>query len=464
MTSRKQVKIISPVDGSVYATRDYHTDTEICEAVDLASKAFKSWKHTPVRERVTLVERFVKHLQSNKDELALELTWQMGRPVSQAGGEINGVAERALYMALHAEEGLADVSVAEKDGFTRFIRKDPLGVVFVCGAWNYPYLIAVNAVVPALLAGNTVILKQSSSTLLCAERFAEAFDAAGLPKGCFQFLHMTHSATADLIKNPKVAFVNFTGSVEGGRDIQKASSEKFMGVGLELGGKDPAYVRADCDLDYTVEQLVDGSFFNSGQCCCAIERIYVDASIYDTFVDKFVSLVKSFRLGDPTDANTNLGPMVRTSAADWVRKQVKEAIGAGANALVDETHFPKSKDGTPYMGPVVLVDVDHTMSVMKDESFGPVIGIMKVSSDEEAIKLMNDSDFGLTAGVWSKDLDAAAHIGNEVQTGTFFVNKCDYLDPALAWTGVKDSGRGVSLSAFGFDQLTQLKSFNMKMI
>ncbi|KNC78996.1 aldehyde dehydrogenase, partial [Sphaeroforma arctica JP610] len=355
------------------------------------------------------------------------------------------------------------VFVDGKDGFKRFLRKEPLGVVFVCGAWNYPYLIAVNAVVPALLAGNTVILKQSSATLLCAERFAEAFEAAGLPKHVFQYLHMTHSGTAALIQHPKVAFVNFTGSVEGGRDIQKASSEKFMGVGLELGGKDPAYVRQDCDMDYTVEQLVDGTYFNSGQCCCAIERIYVHEAVYDRFVQKFAGLVESlYRLGDPTDKNTNLGPMVRTSAADWVRKQVKEAIAAGAKSLVSEDKFPKSEEGTPYMAPVVLVDVDHSMSVMKEESFGPVIGIMKVSSDEEAISLMNDSDFGLTAGIWTQDIDAATRIGSEVQTGTLFVNKCDYLDPALAWTGVKDSGRGVSLSKFGFDQLTQIKSFNMK--
>lgn len=286
-------------------------------------------------------------------------------------------------------------------------------MVLIVAAWNYPYLISVNCVIPALLAGNSVVLKQSSQTPLCAVRFANAFKEAGLPEGVFEIVNMDHGVCDYAIKHPLTAFVNFTGSVSGGHSVQKSASEKFIATGLELGGKDPAYVRADCDFEYAVENLVDGSFFNSGQCCCAIERIYVDASIYDRFIARFVELTKAYKLGNPLDKDTNLGPMVKTSAAEFVRKQIKQAIEKGAKSLIDPSHFPADKVGTPYMGPQVLVDVNHTMEVMMDESFGPVIGIMKVSSDEEAIKLMNDSPFGLTASIWTNDEEAAVKIGDQ---------------------------------------------------
>jgi acyl-CoA reductase-like NAD-dependent aldehyde dehydrogenase len=334
--------------------------------------------------------------------------------------------------------------------------------VFVVAPWNYPYLTAVNAIVPALLAGNAVILKHSAQTPLVAERFAEGFAAGGLPKDVFQYLHLSHDDTEGMIESPEVDFVAFTGSVEGGHAVQRAAAERFIGTGLELGGKDPAYVRPDADLAHAVENLVDGAFFNSGQSCCGIERIYVHRDVYDRFVEGFVELTKKYVLGDPLDAAVTLGPMVRASAAELVRRQIAEAVAAGAKALVDPALFAADKPGTPYLAPQVLVDVDHAMRVMTEESFGPVIGIMKVASDDEAIRLMNDSRYGLTAAIWTADEQAAIAIGDQVETGTWFMNRCDYLDPALAWTGVKDSGRGCTLSRLGFQYLTRPKSFHLR--
>eukprot|EP01135_Chromosphaera_perkinsii_P001024 Nk52_evm38s156 gene=Nk52_evmTU38s156 len=462
MVKSKELKCISPVDGSVVVTRELASREDIVNVLVRADKAFKSWSKLSIAERAVYCRKAVEVFVNQKEEIALEITKQMGRPISQAGGEVNGFEERATHMIDIAEDTLKDIVLEEKDNFNRFIRRCPLGVVLIVAPWNYPYLCAVNSIIPALMSGNTVVLKHSGQTPLCAERLFDVFKEAGIPSGVFEILHMSHENTDFCIKDPRVSFVAFTGSVPAGRSIQHSAADKFIGVGLELGGKDPAYVRYDADLDYAVENLVDGAFFNSGQSCCGIERIYVDNSLYDQFVEKFVEITKQYKLGNPLDPNTNMGPCVRTSAADWVRKQVKEAIKANAKPHIDPTTFPANKDDSPYLAPQVLSNVDHSMSVMKDESFGPVIGIMKVNGDEEAIELMNDSDFGLTASIWTKNEEAAIKIGDQVNTGTWFMNRCDYLDPALAWVGVKDSGRGCTLSALGFEQLTRPKSFHLK--
>ncbi len=335
-------------------------------------------------------------------------------------------------------------------------------MVFVVAPWNYPYLTSVNAIVPAIMAGNSVLLKHSVQTPLCAERYGEAFDEAGLPEGVFQYLHTTHDTAQSIVQSDHVDYVAFTGSVPGGRSIEQGAAGRFINVGLELGGKDPAYVRADANLQHAIETSADGAFFNSGQSCCGIERIYVHESVYDPFVEGFVELVKNYRLGRPDNPETTLGPLVKTTAADFVRKQTVQAITAGAHAHIDDALFPMDQAGTPYLAPQVLTNVDHSMSVMTEESFGPVVGIMKVAGDEEAIELMNDSEFGLTACVFTTDEEAAIEIGNRVETGTWFMNRCDYLDPALAWTGVKHSGRGCTLSRLGFDYLTRPKSYHLK--
>ncbi|MCF2503294.1 aldehyde dehydrogenase family protein [Dyadobacter sp. CY107] len=456
-------KTISPIDGSVYVERPLAEPQEVETALAKAVAAQKEWRKTSLAEREAICRKAVEYFLNNADEIGLELTWQMGRPIRYTANEIRkGFQERANYMIAIASKALADVEVEEISGFKRFIRRDPLGVVFVVAPWNYPYLTSVNSVIPAIMAGNAVILKHAQQTPLCAERYAAAFEYAGLPEGVFQYLHLNHEQVAQVIVDSRTDYVAFTGSVEGGHAVQKAINERFIIGGLELGGKDPAYVRADANLADAVENLVDGSFFNSGQSCCGIERIYVHKDVYDQFVTEFAALTKTYTLGDPTNSETTLGPMVRTSAADFAQKQVEEAIAHGAKALIDPKLFPAHQSGTPYFAPQVLVNVNHNMDVMTEETFAPVVGIMPVESDEEAIKLMNDSQYGLTASIWTTDIDAALAIGEQVETGTWFMNRCDYLDPALAWTGVKNSGRGCTLSTVGYEALTRPKSFHLK--
>ncbi len=456
------LKTISPVDGAIYVERPFAEETAIAAALVQAREAQAQWRRVSVAERAACCLSAVDSFVAKKEDIAEEISWQMGRPVQFSPFEVNGFEERARHMTAIAEESLADIAVAPKDGFTRFIRRDPLGVVFTIAPWNYPYLTSVNSVIPAIMAGNAVLLKHSAQTPLCAERYAEAFSAAGLPEGVFQYLHLNHADTERVIAAPEVDFVAFTGSVPGGEMVERAATGRFIGVGLELGGKDPGYVRPDANLEHAIENLVDGAFFNSGQSCCGIERIYVHRDIHDAFVEGFAALTARYVLGNPLEPETTLGPMVRTSAADLVRGHIAEALDHGARALIDPAQFPANREGTPYLAPQVLVDVNHGMKVMSEESFGPVVGIMPVASDEEAIAYMNDSEFGLTASVWTSDEEAALAIGDRLETGTCFMNRCDYLDPALAWTGVKDSGRGCTLSVLGYEHLTRPKSFHLR--
>ncbi|WP_421761032.1 aldehyde dehydrogenase family protein [Devosia sp.] len=454
------VKIVSPIDGRVYAERAIATATEIETAVAKTRRAREVWNELTVKERAKFLEHFVDALIGKNDEIVPELAWQMGRPV-RFGGEKRGVEERARHMIAIAEESLKPSMRPAKDGFERWIAREALGNVMVIAPWNYPFLTAVNSIVPALMAGNAVILKHASQTLLVGERFAEAFKAAGLPDGLFQNLVLNHADTEKLIGSGQIDHINFTGSVEGGRRIEKAAAGTFATLGLELGGKDPAYVRADANVAYAAENLVDGSFFNSGQSCCGVERIYVHAEVYDQFIEGFVEQSKGWKLGNPLDADTVVGPMATPRFADLVRGQTLEALRKGATALLNTKH-DLDEEGSPYLAPEVLVNVNHQMAVMREESFGPVVGIMKVADDAEAITLMNDSPYGLSASIWTEDLDAAAKVGAKVETGTVYANRCDYLDPALVWTGVKDTGKGGALSEIGYQNLTQPKSYHLR--
>ncbi len=458
----ESLKTISPVDGSLYVERAYTPLSTLDAMLDAARSAQKMWQMKPIAERAALLKKCVDNFVSKKDLIVEELAWQMGRPVKFGAGEVGGFEERSRHMISIAEDALKDIKVPEKTGFTRYIKREPVGVVFTIAPWNFPYMTAVNSIVPALMAGNAVILKHATQTHLCGERMVESFVEAGLPKDLFQIVVASHQSAASIIQSDKVNYVCFTGSVPAGKAIEEAAVGHFLGVGLELGGKDPAYVRSDADVAYAAENLVDGAMFNSGQSCCGIERIYVHADVYDDFVEKFVEVVKGYKLGSPIDPETTLGPLVNAAAADFVRGQVTDAVKAGAKALIDPKLFPEDKPGTPYLAPDVVVDVDHSMRIMTEESFGPVVGIMKVATDEEAISLMNDSEFGLTASVWTKDEAAAIHIGDQVDTGTWFMNRCDYLDPALAWTGIKNSGRGCTLSSVGYESLTRPKSYHLR--
>jgi acyl-CoA reductase-like NAD-dependent aldehyde dehydrogenase len=460
--NRSYLQCISPVDGSIYAERELANPNEIAQSIELSHSAQKQWQQTSLLERSMVCERAVNYFESKQAQIAEEIAWQMGRPIAFAGGEVSGLAERARHMIAIAEQALADIKPAEKAGFKRFIRRVPMGTVLTVAPWNYPLLTAVNSIVPALMAGNSVILKPSAQAPLCGEHFAQAFQEAGLPEGALQCLFLSHNSTNTLISSGQVNSICFTGSVAAGRSVEEAAAGTFAGVNLELGGKDPAYVMADADLDASVENLVDGAFFNSGQSCCGIERIYVHESQFDHFVEAYVELAKQYQLANPLEPTTTLGPVVRNNAADWIRKQVNEAVTQGAKACIDPAHFPNAADDTPYLAPQVLIDVTHEMSVMREESFGPVVGIMPVSDDETAIKLMNDSDLGLTASLWTRDIDRAEQLGDQLQFGTVFMNRCDYLDPALAWTGVKNTGRGAALSELGYHQLTRPKSFHLK--
>lgn len=457
------LRTVSPVDGRIFVERPLQGAEDVNAMLDKAKKAQREWRHVPMADKQKIMLRFMDALAAKAPEIGTELTWQMGRPVRYSPSEITGaMCERIRYMVDLAPKALADIVPEAREGFKRFIRREPVGVVAVIAPWNYPYLTSVNTIVPALLAGNAVVLKHSAQTPLCADRFAAAFKEAGLPDGVFQFIDLSHEDAEKLMADPRVDFVNFTGGVRAGHTVQRAISGKFIVAGLELGGKDPAYVRPDADLHYAVENLVDGAFFNSGQCCCGIERIYVHADLFDDFVEGAVELTKKYVLGNPLDAATTIGPMVRTAAADFVRAQTADAVAQGAKALIDEKLFPESRAGAPYLAPQVLVNVTHSMRAQREETFGPTVNIMKVSSDEEALALMNDSDFGLTASIWTKDIDVAEDIGNKLETGTVFMNRCDYVDPALPWTGVKDTGRGASLSVLCFESLTRPKGFHLR--
>jgi acyl-CoA reductase-like NAD-dependent aldehyde dehydrogenase len=455
-------RTLSPIDNRVVAERTLATPAEIDLALTAARDAQRGWRSVAVEERARILGRFCEAFEAKRAEIARELTLQMGRPIRYAPNEVRGTLERARYMIAIAPRALLDIDVGPKEGFTRFLRREPLGVVLSVAAWNYPYLIAVNSVVPAIMAGNAVLLKHSAQTPLCAERFEQCLEEAGLPEGVFRSLHMGHADTERVIRDPRVDFVAFTGSVAGGHAVQRAAAERFIGVGLELGGCDPVYVRHDADLAHAVENIVDGAYFNSGQSCCGLQRLYVHEKVYDAFVEGFIDLTRKYVLGNPLDEATTLGPVVRSAAAETIRDQIAASVSAGAQPAISESEFPASRPGTPYLAPQVLLNVDHSAPVMKEEIFGPVAGIMKVRSDEEAVTLMNDSAFGLTAAIWTSDEAAALAIGDRVTTGTWFMNRCDYLDPALAWVGVKNSGRGCTLSVVGYEHLTRPKSFHLK--
>jgi len=456
----KTIECVSPVDGSVYATRPVLSEAEADACVAKAKSAQPGWADLPLATRIEKVKASIAALNAMSDRAVEELAWQMGRP-TRFGGEFGGVNERADYMMSIAEKALAPDIAESSDGFERRIERAPQGLVFVIAPWNYPYLTALNTIVPALVAGNAVILKHASQTILVGEVLAEAFQAGGVPDGIFQNIVLDHAGTERLIASRAFGFVNFTGSVGGGQAIERAAAGTFTNLGLELGGKDPGYVMADADLDWAVDVLMDGAMFNSGQCCCGIERVYVHHSLYDAFVEKAVAWVSALKLGNPFDPETTLGPMANVRFARTVRDQVAEAVAQGAKPSIDPALFP-ADDGGAYLAPQILVDVTHDMRVMREESFGPVVGIMSVKDDEEALALMNDSPYGLTASLWTSDPDKAMALGRRIETGTVFLNRADYVDPAVCWTGCKDTGRGGAMSVIGYHAVTRPRSYHFR--
>ncbi|WP_163850740.1 aldehyde dehydrogenase family protein [Pseudooceanicola aestuarii] len=456
----RTLNCISPIDGSIFASRPVLPLEESRAAVASARAAQAAWAARPLAERIDLVRQGIAAVGAMNDDIVPELARMMGRPV-RYGGEFGGFNERGSHMADIAADALADIVVGEDESFRRYIRRVPWGVVYVVAPWNYPYMTAINTVAPALIAGNAVMLKHATQTLLVGERLAEAFHSVGIPEDIFQNIFLDHETSDRLIQEKSFDFINFTGSVGGGQAMERAAAGTFVPVSTELGGKDPGYVMEDADIDAAVATLMDGALFNSGQCCCGIERIYVQQSRFDEFLEKAIAFANDLKLGNPLDPDTSMGPMAHARFAKVVRDQIDAAVAAGATA-----HIPidPADDGGAYLGPQILTGVTHEMEVMREESFGPVVGIMPVKDDDEALRLMNDSRFGLTASLWTRDVDRAATIGDRIETGTVFLNRADYLDPGLCWTGCKDTGRGGGLSVIGYHNLTRPKSYHLKKV
>ncbi|CAK7198104.1 hypothetical protein SEUCBS139899_000762 [Sporothrix eucalyptigena] len=458
------ITTVSPTTNEAIVTRNGISQADLTLLPQTSAKAFKTWRTTKLSDRQIIVRKALDALASRTDELARELTEQMGRPIAYTGKEVTTAIKRAEFLLKASDEVLKDTPGEAEKGYERFIRKVPVGPVLVIFAWNYPYLILVNTLIPALLAGDTVILKPSPQTPTVVEQVAKAFDEAGLPAGVLQYFHSgSPSVIESIVRNPLIAHVCFTGSVAGGLAVQKAAADRIVNVGLELGGKDPAYVREDVDVAWAAEQVVDGCVFNSGQSCCAVERVYVHESIHDAFVEAVQGVLRGYRLGDPLDPKTHVGAVISKRSKAAIEEQVRDAISKGAKDATptDNETFKNPPAAGNFVAPTLLTGVTHDMAVMKDETFGPLIPVMSVKDDEEALRLMNDSEFGLTASVWTKDRAAATALVDEIEAGTVFVNRCDFPSPDLAWTGWKNSGRGYTLSRFGFDQFVKLKSYHL---
>jgi len=460
MKIRQNFELINPTTGEKNNTFSYHTLDDAKSLLTTASLIQKKWKLTSIKYRIKIVEKSMDFFQDNLEAIARDITLQMGKPITQSRNEVRSMLLRAKTMCELAEDALQDITLSKLEGFHRFIRREPIGVVLDIAAWNYPLLIAVNIVVPAILAGNTVAIKHSSITPLCAKHFEDAFKNTLPSEGLVTALILDHATTDAIIRSGMIHHLAFTGSVVGGKKINESASGQCIDVGLELGGKDPAYIREDADLDLTVPNVMDGVFYNAGQSCCSIERIYIHHSKMNEFVDRAVQYMNKLKIGDPLDMATSIGPMAQESGIETIKKQLKDAKSNGANIKYHPGPLPNSRN---YILPAILTNVNHNMDVMMKESFGPIVGIMGVDSDEQAIALMNDSPYGLTASVWTNDSQKAIEIGSRLDTGTFFMNRCDYLDPALPWVGVKDSGRGCTLSILGLQQLTRPKSYHLKL-
>ena len=462
MSDLRILVVDDPFTGEAACEVPLADEASIGVTLDRVHDAARAWKSSALDERVALCERAVTHMERHAGAIAADVTRMMGKPLTQALGEVKTCAARARTLMSLAESALSDVVLPALPGFERRIVREPLGVVFDLPAWNYPLLTAVNCVVPAVLAGNAVLLKHSPRTPLCSAHFARAFAEAGAPAHLVEALDCDHPASERIVGDRRVDHVVFTGSVFGGHRIVEAAARRFLHPGLELGGNDPAYVAPDCDLEKTVDGVVDGAIYNAGQSCCAVERVYVHRSLDGRFLEMAEPLVRAYVLGDPTSGTTTLGPIAQPNHVPELEALVEDARHRGARILVGGKKASVGGRGR-FFEATLVADGDHSMKLFRQETFGPIVSVMVVDSDEEALARMNDSSLGLTASVWTRDRDRASRFARALEHGTVFMNRCDYLDPSLPWSGWKDSGRGVGLSALGFEALTRPKSVHFRL-
>ena len=454
------LEVLNPYDQTVVATLD-HDEGAVLEAkVAGARGAFERWRAVPLEKRIAQVERGLERLRSASDRLATDVSRQMGKPISQARGEVGTLFARAEHMLSIAPEALAPDVLPAMEGFHRRIEHVPLGVVLNLAAWNYPLIIPINVIVPALVAGNAVLLKHSAKTPLCGRALAEAFGDLEVPH-LVQNLVLTHGQTARLIADPRVSHVSFTGSVDGGRAVYREVAKRFLDVGLELGGKDPAYIAEDASLEFAIANTVEGACYNAGQSCCAVERVYVHRKHYDAYLEGARQALASYRLGDPLDEATTLGPLAGQGALAFLEEQVRDAVGRGAHLLTGGVRV--AGEAGNFFPPTLLAGVPNRAEVMQEESFGPLLPVLRVDSDEEALLYMRDTRFGLTASIWTRDRERAERFAQGLDAGTIYQNRCDYLDPAQPWTGYNESGKGSTLSRYGYYHLTRRKSIHFRL-
>jgi acyl-CoA reductase-like NAD-dependent aldehyde dehydrogenase len=459
MLTRTALQIVNPATGA--PLRDVACDSpeEIDPKLERAREAQRRWRAKPLAERVAELRDALEYFRREKETVARDVTREMGKPITQARGEVATLIARAEFMLTLAPEALASERPAAQPGFELRIEHEPLGVVLDIAAWNYPLIVPVNVIVPALAAGNAVVLKHSPKSPAAGEHYARAFATLSEPE-VFQNLIVPDAEAGALVRDARIDHVCFTGSVRTGRSVYRAASERLIGVGLELGGKDPAYVAADAELPFAVENVVDGACYNAGQSCCAVERAYVHQSLYAEFLERATLVLQAYRLGDPLEEATTLGPLVDRAALETVEGHVADALARGARLLCGG----KRRAGLAgfFYEPTLLADVPQDARVMQEETFGPVLPVRAVRDDDEALARMNDSRFGLTASLWTKDPARVERFVRELEAGTVFQNRCDYLDPALAWTGWKESGLGSTLSRHGFLALTRRKSVHLR--